>query len=233
MIRIETARLVQLLGDLVHTAARGSGGASEGVLLHSERADRGDEPGQTDLLVGTSTNARVIGQCHVDAYGRMARPMLWPLADVRAVIAAYKPKLAEHREHTVEIRRDADMIVISEDPHLFGDGLTVRFSDGPVADYPRVFGALREVPRLLDEWGSLLPRTDFSPSLLEPFNKVAKSRGELVQTYRYHQRSRVLVQIGQRYRGAIHAHQSWDTLSEGSSPDGDVFEPDLPVADEE
>lgn len=53
MIRVETAKLVQLLGDLAHTS--GEYGATAGILVHTARGYRGDEPGQMDLLVGTST----------------------------------------------------------------------------------------------------------------------------------------------------------------------------------
>jgi hypothetical protein len=235
LIRIDTARLVQLLGDLVHTAAVGSGGAAEGILLHSARGYLGDEVGMTDLLVGTSTNGIAVGHTYVQAYGRDSRPMLWPLADARAVVAAFKPKAASNKEHVVEIRRDSAVgeIVVCEDPDLFGDGLSIRFTEGPAAQFPRVFPALNVPPERADDEDATLPRSDYTAQALSPFLKVARARGEAIETYRYHHRGRVLVQIGPHYRGAVTPWQAWtDRPGEGTEPGAEVHAVALPDADE-
>ncbi|WP_435582888.1 hypothetical protein [Amycolatopsis thermoflava] len=238
MIRIETEQLVKLLGDLVHTAAAGLGPTS-GILLHTTRGPLEDEPGETDLLVGTSTDGFAIGHTYVDAYGQLARPMLWPLGDVRAVLAAFKPKAASTKgkpqKHTVLIGREDDVIVVREDPNLFSDGLTVRFSEGPVAEYPRsLWGAIAEPPRLPDDWSPTQPRTDFYDAALRPFLAVSKSRGEPIELYRYHQQSRCLVQIGGRYRGSILPNRVWVDRDPkaGDAPSSDVHAPAFPDDEE-
>ncbi|MBK1785115.1 hypothetical protein [Prauserella cavernicola] len=229
MIRIETVRLVQLLGDLAHTAAFGSGAASEGILLNSARGYLGEDVGVTDLLVGTSTSGVAIGHTYVQAYGLMEHPMLWPLTDVRAVIAAFKPKATSHKDHAVEIRRDLNEIRVCEDPDLFGDGLALRFTEGPAAKFPRVFTAL-ETPPVVDEDTPSLPRHDYTAARLAPFLKVARSRGEAVQLYRYHHTRRALVQIGPHYRGVITPFGGWnDQPNEGAEPSAEVHAAALPV----
>lgn len=104
MIRIPTTGLVALLTDLAHTAADpATAGATAGVLLHTARGYHGDFP--SDLLVGTSTNQLVLGHAHTACSGQDDRPMLWPIADVKAVLAVLKP-LAKTPDHAVEIRRE-------------------------------------------------------------------------------------------------------------------------------
>lgn len=228
-MRVETARLVQLLADLEHTTAKLGGGAAEGILLHSTRGYGGEEVGMTDLLAGTSTSGAAVGHAHVDAYGQLPRPMLWPLADARAVMAAYKPRLASNKEHVLDIEIDGGQIVVREDPDLFGDGLTLRFDGGAVGKFPRCWRAL-DAPHsesYSDE--ETQPRSDYLTAALEPFVKVGKARGEPVQLYRYHHRGRVLVQIGDRYRGALTPSSGWiDDGRDGDEPAADVHVPDLP-----
>lgn len=237
-VRIETRHLLGLLGALVHTAAREVElGAIAGVLLHSARGYRGDEPGKTDLLVGTSLDGRVAGHMNVDAYGELPRPMLWRIDDVRMLIAAFKPKVKDNKEHAVEIRLDEDCVVVREDEgSLFGgDGLRLEFAEGSIADYPRnVWTLLSDVhinPRVTDDEDNpvpVLPRTDIAPDALAPFVRVAKAISAPVELYRFHQRLPVLVQVGTRYRGAL-VTASWDGGSlEGEAPGADIHPPDLP-----
>lgn len=232
MIRIETEKLLELLGDLAHTA--GGIGATAGILLHSARGYLGEDPGETDLLVGTSTTGRTVGHTYVPAYGQMPAPMLWPAADAAAVVAAFRPKLKVNKEHQLEIRHSGSTFTVTEDPHLFGDGLKVEFTEGQIGRYPRnLWDHLRDVPMLLDDWGPALPRTDVSPAALEPFIKVAKARKDSLQLYRYHQRGRVLVQIGHHYTGLLVSDQDWDVAHDGTAPDADVYAPELPEPDED
>ncbi|WP_435070433.1 hypothetical protein [Amycolatopsis thermoflava] len=231
-IRIETEQLVKLLGDLVHTA--GGIGATSGVLLHTARGPLEDEPGTTDLLVGTSTDHFTVGHTYVEAYGQLPDAMLWPLADVRAVLAAFRPKAALTRnkseKHTVVIGREADVLVVREDPDLFNDGLTIRFSEGQISKYPTgLWRALASVPPIAADWGPAEPRSDFYPDVLKPFLTVAKARKEDLQVYRYHHRARYLVQIGNRYVGAAQPHNLWTTQNPGGggAPEVDVYAPAL------
>lgn len=233
MIRVETAKLVQLLGDLAHTS--GEYGATAGILVHTARGYRGDEPGQMDLLVGTSTNGWSVGHSYVASAGQEPAPMLWPIADARAVIASYKPRLKDNKDHAVEIRRDGNEIVVSEDPNLFGDGLTLRFTEGDLGKYPRnVFAALSDVHlRPGDDFEVARPRTDFTAAQLAPFVAVAKAHSAPVELYRYHQKMPALVQIGWQYRGLLATTHYPDDSDAAAVPSADVYACALPEPEED
>lgn len=238
MIRVETHQLIKLLGDLAHTTSAGHG-AIGCILLHTARGPLEDEPGDTDLLVGTATDGVCTGHTYVDSYGQLPGPMLWPLADVKALLAAYKPKAAatksKPKKHTVLIKREGSEIIVCEDPNLFSDGLTVRFTEGPISEYPRgLWDILERTPTVTIDHGDEQPRTDFHESALKPFLAVAKSRKAPLELYRYHQRARLLVQIGQRYRGCVVPARKWlDTDPRGGAgPDSDVYAPELPDEEE-
>ncbi|MFJ8818183.1 DNA translocase FtsK [Amycolatopsis thermoflava] len=237
-IRIETKNLLELLGSLVYTAAPDpEDGAVAGVLLHTDRGERGLEPGRTDLLVGTSCNGFAVGQTYVHADGQLHEPMLWRIDDVRTVIAAFKPKAKEHKEHAVEIRIDEGVFVVreSEDALFEADGLRLEFSPGRIEEYPRtVWSLLVRRPDFLEHRDSsgrvvpAVPRTDFGSAALEPFVRVAKARKSGLETYRYHQRSPLLVQIGTSYIGAVTSYRWDDVDGAGEEPDASVYVPDLP-----
>jgi hypothetical protein len=72
--------------------------------------------------------------------------------------------------------------------------------------------------------GPAAPRTDFDPSLVAPFLKVAVRRNSLVELYRHHQRLPVTVQIGHAYRGVLSPF-AWkaEGRSAGVAPAGDVY----------
>lgn len=225
-VRIPTHELVGLLTDLALTAADpADSGATAGILLHTARGYAGGSPGATDLLVGTSTDGIVIGHAHTGCAGQ-TEPMLWPLADVRAVIAVLKP-LAKDKNHGVELSHADDTIKVAEDPDLFGEGLTLTFTGYAVDEFPLdgVRSQLAEV-RMSPPEGSApaAPRTDFHPSRLAPFLAVAKRRNVVLEMYRHHQRLPVTVQIGQEYRGVVSPFQWKDeNRAAGVAPGGDVY----------
>lgn len=230
MIRIETKALLALLDDLTRTTSASSG-PTGGVLLHTTRGPKADEPGLTDLLVGTATDGMCVGHTYVDSLGQLIRPTLWPLADVRAVIASFRPKLQADKDHAVEIVVDSGGVDVREDPNLFSDGLHVTFSEGPVAEYPRgLWEAIEGPPTVLTD-SAVQPRSDFLESGLKPFLAIAKRRNEIVQLYRYHHTSRVLVQIGDRYRGSVKPIRTEWTNDAGGQPSGDVHFPDFTNVD--
>jgi hypothetical protein len=229
-IRLLTIDLLGLLGDLLHTASAEPGTAGcYGILLHSARGYAGDEPGQTGLLVGTSTNGQAIGHTWIPAAGELP-PTLWPAQDVRAVIASFKPLVKDNKEHVSEVRIEDGTLVIAEDPDLFGNGLAVSFGPASLDDFPRnTWQLVTEVRLTAPDNGPALARTDFGPKVLAPFIAVAKSRNTFVQTYRHHQRTPMLIQIGQTYRGAL-MPASWDEVAhDGVAPECDVYPADLPA----
>lgn len=224
--RIPTGHLVGLLTDLALTAADpADSGATAAVLLHTARGYFDGEPGKSDLLVGTSTDAFVVGHAHIGCAGQVD-PMLWPIAEVRAVIAVLKP-LGKNADHSVEISRDGDTIKVAEDPNLFGEGLTVTFTGYAVDEWPvdAVRSMLTEVRTTPPaDARAVAPRTDFNAARLAPFLKVASRRGRQLEFYRYHQSLPVVVQIGDAYRGVV-SPVGWDgeDRSSGAWPAGDVY----------
>jgi hypothetical protein len=235
VIRIDTKKLVNLLGDLILTAPDMDGLPYSGVLLHSARGYPDPaEPGETDMLVGTANNGRQVGHTWCAAYGALP-PMLWRADDVRAVVTVFTVHAKHDKEHQVDIRRDGNEITIAEDPKLFGE-TSLSFTALPLDDYPR------DLWRVMagSSWRSELdtdpmPRTDLSPAALATLGKIAKRHGGApIETYRYHQRRPVLVQIGDMYRGAV-MPQRWDSdgkTDAGEAPDSDLYPPVLPDPDE-
>lgn len=227
MIRIPTKNLLALLDDLARTTS-GSNGPTGGVLLHTTRGPKADEPGLTDLLVGTATDGVCVGHTYVESTGQLARPSLWPLADVRAVAASFKPKAQALKDHAVEIVVDGTGVIVREDQNLFSDGLNVTFSEGPVDDYPRgLWRAIEDTPYIADDAKALQPRSDFHEFALKPFLAIAKRRNAPLELYRYHQTARWLVQIGDRYRGSVFpVRPGWQSgTPAGDEPSGDVHAP--------
>lgn len=231
MIRIDTKLLVALLGDLLLTTPDMDGLPYSGVLLHSDRGyPDPSEPGESDILVGTSSTGSQVGHTWCAAYGQLP-PMLWRADDVRAVITVFNAFAKRDKEHAVDIRRDGDEITVAEDPKLFGE-TTLSFTALPLDDYPR------DLWRVMDGtyWKSeldtdVMPRTDIGPAALTALGKISKRHtGAPVELYRFHQRRPVLVRIGDVYRGAV-MPQRWDTngkTEEGAAPDGDLYAPVLP-----
>jgi len=225
-VRIPTHELVGLLTDLSLTAADpADSGATAGILLHTARGYLGGSPGKTDVLVGTSTNGYIVGHAHIGCAGQMD-PMLWPVADVRAVIAVLKP-LAKDKNHGVEIGLDGSTIKVAEDPNLFGEGMALTFTGYDVGEFPLdgVRAMLTEVRMSPPEDSApVAPRTDFDPALVAPFLKVAARRNSLIEIYRYHQRLPVVIQVGPFYRGMLSPFQWKDEdRSAGVAPAGDVY----------
>lgn len=226
-LTIPTKALVGLLTDLAHTAADpAEAEATAAVLLHSARGHVGGDPGKTDLFVGTSTDSTLLGHAHTPCYGSVA-PMLWPIGEVKAVLAVLKP-LAKIKEHTTEIALDAQVVTVAETKTLFG-GLEVSFKGFAVEDWPtegvhRLLTVLRTTPgeRHPDDPA---PRTDIHASRLAPFLKIASRRGEPLRLFRWHQHVPIVIEIGSAYRG-ITRPSDWpetDSVEDGFEPSGEVY----------
>jgi S-DNA-T family DNA segregation ATPase FtsK/SpoIIIE len=234
-VRVQTRSLLALLADLSHTAAKDpDAGAVGGILLHTGRGEIGDEPGRTDLLAGASTDRFVAGHTYTACAGQLSgAPTLWALRDVKSVIAVFKAPAKADEMHAVDITRDGPLITIAEDPNLFDDGLKLSFAQMPVEDYPAA-GVYRNLDRetadrVENQGGRLvesLPRTDFAPSKLDAFAKVAARRGCPLQLYRTHQAEAILVQIGGTYRGVM-TPSRYEPDGDERRPDAEVHVPDL------
>lgn len=231
-----TGQLLAVLADLVQTVDRDpDAGALGGVLLHTSRGHFGDEPGQVDLLAGASTDRRVAGHTYTWCTGQLPAPSLWSLRDVRSVLAVFKAARGRDKDdvHAVEIHASAGQVEIREDPNLIDEGVSLRFAEGTLSEFPArvIYRILHETPpstMLRDGvFVDAEPRTDLTHAALAPFLKVAKRRGELLQLYRNHQHAPVLVQIGDDYRGVLIPVRPTDPLGDTQNPDADLHAPDL------
>lgn len=236
IIKLKTKPLVELLTDLSHTAEANAvlHGAMAGVLLHTTRGyPDPSEPGESDILVGTSTTAVHTGHTWVQAYGQTP-PMLWPIEDVRAVLSVFKPLAKKTKEHSVDIRCEGGEITVAEDPTLFGE-TSLKFHAGDLTGWPR------DRFKVLDRGGAApadtapAARTDLDHGLLSAFAKVAKRRGAPIQLYRWHQGKPILVQIGATYRGVVMPGRRWieDSPRAGAMPDTELYVPELPDPDQD
>lgn len=235
LIRVKTKTLIELLTDLCHTAHPDPTAepGMAGVLLHTDRgyADP-TEPGESDILVGTSTTYVHTGHTWVQCFGQTG-PMLWPTPDVRSVISVFKPLSKREKEHSVDIRSEAGVITVAEDPKLFGE-TSLSFHAAPLDDWPRDrFKVLDMAFRSPDD-SEPSARTDIEHDRLTVFAKVAKRRAAPVQLYRRHQARPILVQIGASYRGVLMPSRTWIDMSPsaGDMPDTELYVPELPDPDE-
>lgn len=224
--RVETKRLVEILTDLAYTSA--VDGPNSGVLLHSARGYANPaEPGVTDLLVGTSTNGRHAGHTWCAANGQLP-PMLWRLDDVHAVTTVLKAVSRGVKEHMVDILRDGTHVTVAEDPTLFGD-TSMRITAAALDEYPRdLWRAMQGVGgKPLDE--EMPARLDLAAPELAALARVARRRSEDVRTFRVPRSRRILIQIGDTYRGVVVARAE---DSDDTEPDAEVYAPELPDQDE-
>ncbi|MEU0532005.1 DNA translocase FtsK [Amycolatopsis tolypomycina] len=237
-IIIGTGDLLRLLGALECTAVQdeeGNGTDWPGILLHCTR-DPDAPPGQREILVGTAGDGWLLGHFFVRCQGQLTRPTLWGIADVDALVSAFKPKLKGNKLHTVEVALDGDQVTISEDDNLAAAGLRLQFTAKSLARYPRnawqLLGEAPIDPRPRDRrTGDPVPveaRTDVSPAALAAFGKAAKIIGAPVELYRYHQRLPVLVQIGYAYRGLFTPSSYEEGADRGKYPHATVHDPGLP-----
>lgn len=242
MIRIATRHLTALLGDLALTTATEEGPHPilASVLLYTDRGYPDPaEPGESDILIGVSTNRRVAGHEYVPSDGQMT-PMLWPVSKVAQVIAVFKPKLKADKEHGVIITRDTDHVTVAEDPNLFDDGDSITFKLGPVEEYPHHLTKLiADMPSHL-QYGVTdrpKPRTDFYPADLALVCKLATTLKKPIEMFRVHQDNRILIRIGDYWRGWIRPvpyEQGKTKVGDHAyQPEGEVFHPDLPPTDVE
>lgn len=235
-IRIHTARLLELIGDLKHTTHPDpEAGAVHGILLHTARGYHvPGEPGLGDILVGTSSMYTAVGHTYVACSGQMTVPMLWPL-DRAAHVASWFRAQSKDDGHTVEIGYDGKMITVKSggDPTLFDDedgDDQVEFRGLDVDKFPRgLWHVLEWDTKPGKDDGVPQARSDIPAAALDPFVKVAGKR--TIEMYRYGPKRPILIGIGDRYRGALMPAR-WDDMDKnpdlGATPFGDVHDPELP-----
>jgi S-DNA-T family DNA segregation ATPase FtsK/SpoIIIE len=241
-MRIDTHRFLQLLAELSPTMPTGGYGGMPGILLHTVRGHYGDDPGQTSLLVGTSSAGRAIGHTHVPCDSTL-EPTLVTVQDVSSLRSLLTPREKTDPDHSVDIHRDLSTITIQEPADLFDQGDTFTLHVGDLDAVPRqLWTLLAQGPQdwadpPLNVRGDTLPdtpRMDLPAGVLAPFLAVAKLRKQSIQLYAGHPHRPILIQIGPHYRGVL-IPDRWAqdmapgiALREGDAPDADVYAPTLP-----
>ncbi|MFC5993527.1 hypothetical protein ACFQE5_04765 [Pseudonocardia hispaniensis] len=239
-VRVLTSSLLGVLADLARTADTGPDAGQFGaVLLHTCRGHHGAEPGKLELLAGASTDRHTAGHTHTPCSGQLGEPTLWSLRDIKSVITVFKAARGRdpHNTHAVQIHRSGGEITIREDPNLIDEGVSLAFGELDAGDYPApglytMLGAAPPGAVVLGAGGLQLvpatPRTAIPYERLVPFTAVARRRGDIVQLYRHHQHARILVQIGDAYRGVLAPVRLVDeAVGDETAPDTELYPPDL------
>lgn len=131
---IATETLIETLETLAATAGKES--TNEGVFIYSTRGAYGEEPGETDLIAGLSTNGVVSGHCYAPAEGGNLTPTFWPLSAVTLVASAFAERAAEAEDHVLRISQEVDDRVVVFEHDAPPDGVEIRFNALPAADFP-------------------------------------------------------------------------------------------------
>jgi hypothetical protein len=196
----------------------------------------GPEPGKTNVLVGTSINGLSVGHAWNEAGGNL-QPTIFPIKYCDAIKVSLKKLLnKDNREtHVIEISRDGDLVVIQEDPDLFGNGFKQSFEHGKLEDFPatafRVLSDTHLVPP--QSRGPRTPRVDLSAAEMAKFAAIAARHGGTIEVFVAHQRMPVHIQIGWRYRGIV-IPASWsDEMSDGVKPSIGVYPCELPAPEQQ
>ncbi|AOT24891.1 FtsK-like DNA translocase [Mycobacterium phage Nazo] len=211
-ITVATTKLIEILTDSLATACNSVGG----VHVTTSRTPWGEEPGDVDVLVATSTTKYVVGHTWIPADGRLT-PSVWPVESISNVLAICKSLArARGKEHTVDIymatadrtedNRDDDhpgwTITLRETPALFDSDTEFQFHAHPEAKFP-IRGVLHmmrgQIPPSDDPEVALTP---WSPGVLGPLVTVAKRRNMQIRMFRTPARGMHIVQIGDTWLGA-------------------------------
>ncbi|WP_064077824.1 DNA translocase FtsK [Prescottella equi] len=210
-ITIATKSLIELLTDLVLTATD-----IRGVHLRTTRGHLGEDPEETTLLVGTSTNGAVLGHTWTRCAGELP-PMVWPTMNCKVIIGALKSLAKGDKGHAVDVVLDGKTVTVMETATLFDDGDRFEFQVSDIEGYPlaRIHRILAgdplPIPR--NEGGDDLPdtaRTTWAPGHLATLLKIATRRDKTLHLFRRHSNQIHLAQIGDEWVGAIAPVSGWD-----------------------
>jgi hypothetical protein len=249
-LTVPTRMFLGLLTDLALTACDDPELPTlRAVLLHTDRGewatdvadDEGSEPlidvVPSDLLIGTSTDRHSVGQAHTPCEGSLHRPVLVSLADVKAVVSAFKPlvtSLGKEATHRVVLGLEGDTLTVVEDPTQVPRGLEVSFPTLDADNFPSVALYMQPDPTMPvpgpDGHTVIEPSygTGLHPKYLEVFGKVGKRRGMPVAVYRHHQHRPVVVEIGSAYRVVVSPSKLDEDAGQQLGPVVRVFTPPAP-----
>jgi hypothetical protein len=253
-ITLPTRGLVGLLEDAILTTADPKMELPHltAVLLHTDHGDwdmtvdpddatEGNaaliESVPSKLLVASSTNLAMIGQCHTPCSGTLRKPVLVSHLDAEAVIDVFKPLITKRLPKTVThqsvITCSGETVIVSEDPNQVPGGVSVSLTALDVEPFPRNIADLMapnpQRPVVVD--GREVPPsygTGLDGAHLTVLGKVAKRRCMPIAMYRHHQRSQIVVEIGAAYRAVVMPLPLREDEGQDEGPQVVVFRPDLP-----
>jgi hypothetical protein len=212
-ITVETKKFLSLVDDLLITAeAKGDYPEYHGVHFQHARGAWEDEPGETDLLTGTSANGEVAGHAWIDATGEID-PLFISLPNLRSIKGVFSGLAKSYdEEHVIVLSHEAGVLTVKEyHGTIVGDeptelqvpsvdespfpleGIT-KWLDGTAGDKaPRDVDGNFAVDENVTLWNQ--------PMIL--LLKVAKRRKGVLRLYRQHAANIHRAQIGDTWRGAI------------------------------
>lgn len=247
-VTLPTRELVGLLTDAALTAGCDPDSPHLAAVLldcdHGEVAVPGNngtgpaadtEP--SDLMVATSTDGRsMAGQAHTSCVGRLHRPVLVSVGDVKALVRMFKPLAGPGKTTTRQAQLEivGEALVVSEDPQQVPGGVSVTVPALDLSDYPDMIpGMLQPVlARIVGADGAVIEPTHgtgFGYGHLEIMGKIGKRRKMPVAVYRWHQRRGVIVEIGSMYRAMFWPCPLDEAAGQHLEPQVSVFTPRLPV----
>lgn len=258
-VTVATRHLVGLLADAALTACQDPElPALCAVLLSCDRGEwatteDSEDSGEplinvipSDLLVASSTDRMLAAQAHTACEGRLHEPVLVNLAEVKAIVAVFKPLIGSLGKETthrcvLEYSASAQILEVREDPQQVQDGssLSVPLLDTEL--FPSLWKVMEpDVTRPVGgpDGAVVEPSygTGVTSHVLEVFGKVAKRRKMPVAWYRHHQSRGVVVEIGAAYRAVFQPVKLEDYSDRHLAPMVRVFSPVLaqsqPVKDE-
>lgn len=212
---VMTDSLLDLLGVLKLTAEKkGESPEINGVRLYSTRGEYGEEPGQVDLLAGTSTDLKIAGHHFVPVEGGDIKDGIFlPMSDLETL--EKKLGTIDDEEHVTEIIVDsvADTVTVREYDNP--DGFKYTFQIPDRSDYPDA---------AIEKWveGTSAPLTDDMGQTLDDgpvlvldsvavgiLLKVArKLKVKAIPLHAGHRAAVYPVSLGDTWRGAVLPEES-------------------------
>ena len=247
-IAIDTRHLVGLMKDMVRTAHKDPLFPHlSAVLLHTDNAmaevddgEGGKDLVETQVLVATSTNTKMIGQGHAPCDGQLYRPVLISVTDAKAIDRVFSElmKLVDQKTvtHRTQLELVGNTLTVSEDEEVVESGfeLSLQVLGEEVMDnFPRNLGwALAPDPEsevVVD--GLVVPPsygTGMRGDHLSVVGAISKRRAMEPIVFRSHQSRSLVVTIGSMYRMTVSPWPLDTETGEDVAPQVPVFQPKLP-----
>lgn len=252
-VDVSTRHLVGLLQDLARTACKDKTlPGVYGILLHSDHTeirfestdDEGGAPlieeAPSDVLIGTSTTTRIVGQAHVPCTGMFHKVVLISTMDAKAIVDVFAPliKSLGTDTHMTQMILSGETLTVSEDPDLVpgGNVLSVHVMDSenfPVGVAKVMAPDQHAVVKVAGKDGgeTKVIQPSYGTGLfhehLAAVAAISKRRGMPIVWYRSHQKRGIVVTVGMGFR-ALLSPVPLDSETGEEEPQVRVFQPPFP-----